>query len=182
MHQSIAVHPSYSRNTIRRMHASPKNLHSAKSSLMYAFSRASSALSVPIFLHQCISVPFMFLHHRIIRPASLSSDSIPTLQISSDLILGQAILSSPISTGRPGSEFVKSVFALAEHLLHVQRPWLPEYCRRVYGLLSGDLLSESGRVRPARRLEILFTRILILRVRRDLWKLNSLSVLISWRS
>ena len=77
------------------------------------------------------------LYHRIVSPSSLPSDSISAFQISSDLVLGQPILPSPIGTGRPGSELVPSVFTLAEDLLHIQRSWLSKHCRRVHCLLPG---------------------------------------------
>jgi len=156
--ESFHVHYSYAsiNNPPRSLHkhhtknaSSPKTLHKTKSYLMYAFSNPSNN-------------PFSSLHHRIIRPTALSSHSIPTLQVLSDLIFGQSILSRPIGTGRPGPEFVPSIFALAEYFFHIQRPWLSKYRGRVHRLLSSQLCPKSWRISPAWGIEILVSRIFVL--------------------
>ena len=84
MHQSIP-HSFIPRtpNTITKnecMHASPKNLHNTKSSLMYAFSKASSVLSAPILVHQCISFPYpcSYTIESYVHPPCLLTLSLPS--------------------------------------------------------------------------------------------------------
>jgi len=84
------------------------------------------------------------LNHTIITPTPLPSQLLSRLHILPNLILSQAINTAPIGTTCASPELAKAIFALAEHLFHIKRPWISEDRCWVFGFLACELIAESG--------------------------------------
>lgn len=79
-------------------------------------------------------------------PSPLSPQSLPRLDIASDLLFRQAIGTRPVRAARSASE---TMVALAEHFLHVRTRHRSEHGVRVHVFILGhEQLAEIGRLGP----------------------------------
>jgi len=108
------------------------------------------------------------------RPTTILNEALPSLTILAALLLGNPIV-RPHSAGGALAELLVAVL-VAEDLLHVQGRDGPEDVLRVHQLLLLQELAQRRRVHPRRRLELVL-RVLVFRVRRDLWQRDRLA----WR-